>query len=142
MAQPDIPPVNLDYAFTIRLETSGRIAFDGPMRSRVFEPVSGGEVFGPKFNGRVVPQSGADYASNNMMDAHLMLQASDGIWVYMNVIGYEHTVTDDGTPYFRVSPYFDTPAGPHEWLGKTVFIAHAERFHNPGYLMLHVYALL
>lgn len=142
MAQSEIPPVNLEYAFTIRLETSGRIAFEGPMRSRVFEPVSGGEVFGPKLTGRVVPQSGADFATNNMMDAHLMLQASDGTWIYMNLIGYEHNVTDDGSAYFRVSPYFDTPVGPHEWLSKTVFIGKAERFHNPGYMLMHIHALL
>jgi hypothetical protein len=142
MAQPDIPPVNLEYAFSIRLETSGRIEFEGTMRSRVFEPVSGGEVFGPRLTGRVVPQSGADFATNSMMDAHMMLQASDGTWIYMNLVGYEHNVTDDGSPYFRVAPYFDTPAGTHEWLSKTVFIARAERFHNPGYTLMHVYALL
>ena len=142
MAQPDIPAVNLDYAFTIRLETSGRVEFEGRMRSRAFEPVSGGEVFGPKLTGRVVPQSGADFATNGMTDAHLMLQAADGTWIYMNLVGYEHNVTEDGSAYFRVAPYFDTPAGPHDWLGKTVFIARGERFHNPGYLLLHVYAML
>ena len=141
MAQADGPLIDLDYAFSIRLATSGRIEFEGPMRSRVFEPVSGGEVFGPRLQGRVVPQSGADYATNNLMDAHLMLQASDGTWIYMNLIGYEHKVTADGSPYFRVAPYFDTPVGSWDWLGKTVFIGTAERHHNPDQMLMHIYAL-
>ena len=141
MAQADVPKIDLDYAFSIRLATSGRIEFEGPMRSRVFEPVSGGEVFGPRLQGRVVPQSGADYATNNLMDAHLMLQASDGTWIYMNLIGYEHKVTADGSPYFRVAPYFDTPVGKWDWLGKTVFIGTAERHHNPDQMLMHIYAL-
>ncbi|HTQ99158.1 MAG TPA: DUF3237 family protein [Candidatus Acidoferrum sp.] len=139
MAQPDVPSIDLDFAFSIRLETGGRVEFEGPMRSRVFEPITGGEVFGSRLSGRVVPQSGADFASNNLMDAHLMLQASDGTWLYMNLFGYEHKVTPDGSPYFRVAPYFDTPAGAWEWLGKTVFIGTAER--HPNQLLVHVYAL-
>ena len=59
----------------------------------------------------------------------------------MNLIGYEHNVTADGQPYFRVAPYFDTPAGAHEWLSKTVFIGRGERRHNPDQMLLHVYAL-
>ncbi len=141
MAQADVPRIDLDYAFSIRMETGGRVAFEGSMRSRVFEPVTGGEVFGPRLQGRVVPQSGADFASNNLMDAHLMLQASDGTWIYMNLIGYEHTVTADSSTYFRVSPYFDTPVGTWDWLSKTVFIGKAERRHNPDQILMHIYAL-
>lgn len=141
MAQSEVPEIGLDYAFTMRLETGGRVEFEGTMRSRVFEPVTGGEVTGPRLNARVVPRSGADFASNSLMDAHLMLQANDGTWLYMNLIGYEHKVTADGSPYFRVAPYFDTPTGSHEWLSKTVFIGTAERQHNPDQLLVHVYAL-
>ncbi len=141
MAQPDIPQINLDYAFTMRLQTNGRVAFEGAMRSRVFEPVIGGEVFGPRLSGRVVPQSGADYATNNMMDMQLMLQAEDGTWIHMNLVGYENT-NPEGVPYFRVSPYFDTPTGDWEWLSKTVFIATGERQQAANQMVFHVYALL
>lgn len=142
MAQPDIPEINLGYAFSIRMESGGRIKFEGPMRSRVFESASGGEVWGPRLQGRVVPHSGADYASNDMMNAHMMLQVSDGTWLYMNLVGYEHNVTEDGSSYFRVSPYFDAPAGPHEWLAKTVFIGTGERHQNPDHTIIHCYELL
>ena len=142
MAQPEVPPLNTEYAFSLRIENSGRIEFTGQMRTRTFEPATGGEVWGPKLQGRVVPQSGADFASNGLMDAHMMLQAADGTWIYMNLLGYEHTITEDGSPYFRVAPYFDAPAGPYEWLAKTVMIGTGERFHNPGYTQFHFYEVL
>lgn len=142
MAQQDIPAINHAYAFSMRINNSGHIEFQGPMRSRTFEPTSGGEIWGPKLEGRVVPRSGADFASNGMMDAHMMLQTSDGSWVYMNLLGYEHTVTENGSTYFRVSPYFDTPAGPHEWLSKTVFIGIGERHSNPSHTIIHFHEIM
>ena len=140
MAQQEIPDIQLRYAFSIRIDDSGRIAFQGPMRSRSFQPVSGGEIWGPRLQGRVVPQSGADYASNNLLEAHLMLQASDGTWIYMNQLGYEHEA--EGEPYLRVTPYFDTPEGPHEWLAKTVIVGTGERHSNPNHSIFHYYELL
>jgi hypothetical protein len=142
MAQPDIPGIDLEYAFSMRIDSGGRLVFNGEMRTRVFEQANGGEIWGPKLQGRVVPQSGADFASNNQMDAHLMLQASDGTWIYMNLLGYEHEQTDDGSPYFRVTPYFDTPEGHWAWLAKTVFIGAAERHHNPAHTLIHFHQLL
>lgn len=142
MAQEDIPAIDHQYAFTMRIESEGHIEFQGPMRSRTFEPTAGGEVWGPKLEGRVVPRSGADFASNHLMDAHMMLQASDGTWIYMNLLGYEHRETADDSTYFRVSPYFDTPKGPHEWLAETVFIGIGERHHNPDYTLIHFHEIL
>lgn len=142
MAQSDIPGIDLDYAFSMRIDSSGRLLFNGEMRTRVFEPASGGEIWGPKLQGRVVPQSGGDFGSDSLMDTHLMVQASDGTWIYMNLLGYEHDLTDDGSPYFRVTPYFDAPEGPWAWLAKTVFIGHAERHHNPAHTLIHFHQML
>lgn len=146
MAEQDsagaVPGIDLEYAFSMRINSGGRLQFQGEMRSRVFEPASGGEIWGPKLQGRVVPQSGADFASNGLMDSHLMLQASDGTWIYMNLQGYEHDNTDGGAPYFRVTPYFDTPQGPWAWLAKTVFVGIAERYHNPAHTLIHFHQLL
>src|SRR5690606_42055348 len=125
-----------------RIESAGRIEFEGEMRSRAFEPVDGGEVWGPRLQGRVVPRSGADYASNDLLDAHLMLQASDGTWLYMNLLGYEHDLAEEGGNYFRVTPYFDAPSGPWEWLAKTVFIGTGERHSNPAHLLIHFHEVL
>lgn len=139
--QEDIPAINHNYAFSMRIDSEGRIEFQGEMRSRTFEATAGGEIWGPKLQGRVVPRSGADYASNDLMDAHMMLQAGDGTWIYMNLLGYEHAITDDGSPYFRVAPYFDSPEGPHAWLAKTVFIGIGERHHNPDHTIIHFHEI-
>lgn len=142
MAQQDIPEIELAYAFSIRTNNSGRVDLEGAMRSRRFEPAASGEIWGPKLQGRVVPQSGADFASNGLLDSHLMLQASDGTWIYLNQVGYEHNDTDNGEPYFRVTPYFDSPTGPYEWLSKTVFLGTGERFTNPNHTIIHYYEVL
>jgi len=141
MAQQEaIPAIDHQYAFSMRIESEGRIEFQGEMRSRTFEPTGGGEVWGPRLQGRVVPKSGADFASNNLTDAHMMLQASDGTWIYMNMLGYEHH-DDDGNAYFRLAPYFDSPTGPHAWLAKTVFIGIGERHHNPDHTIIHFHEI-
>lgn len=142
MAQPDVPALDLDYAFSMRIDSSGRLQLEEEMRTRVFEPATGGEVWGPKLQGRVVPQSGGDYAGNNLMDAHLMLQASDGTWIYMNLQGYEHTHTEDGSAYFRVTPYFDAPQGPWAWLARTVFVGTAQRQQQAAQTLIHFYQVL
>ena len=137
-----VPGIDHEYAFSIRIDSSGRLQFQGEMRSRVFEPASGGEIWGPKLQGRVVPQSGADFASNGLMDSHLMLQASDGTWIYMNLVGYEHQETEDGSDYFRVTPYFDAPEGSWAWLAKTVFVGIGERHHNPAHTLVHFHEVM
>ena len=40
MAQAEVPSIDLEYAFSMRVDNSGRIQFEGPMRSRVFEPTT------------------------------------------------------------------------------------------------------
>jgi hypothetical protein len=60
----------------------------------------------------------------------------------MNLLGYEHADTEDGSPYFRVAPYFDAPRGPHEWLAKTVFLGTGERHSNPAHTIIHCYEVL
>lgn len=141
MATPDTPSIDLEHAFSIRFELGGHINFSGAMRSRTFEPVVGGEIFGPKLQGRVVPQSGADYSSNGLMDTRLMLQSAEGIWIYMDQCGYE-LEQEDGSPYYRVSPYFDTPQGSLEWLAKTVFLGTGERQTSPSQVLIHYYEVL
>src|SRR5690606_1744421 len=52
MAQQDdtatVPAIDHAYAFSIRIDSAGRLEFQGEMRSRAFEPASGGEIWGPK----------------------------------------------------------------------------------------------
>lgn len=110
----DIPPPDLDFstatppamefAFRIRLFFKERIRFDPrtPQGGRVYVPPAGGDIVGPRLNGRVVPYSGADWARGRSdgaaeLNAHYMLEADDGTPIYINNRGFLYG-RQDGVP--------------------------------------------
>ena len=150
----DIVPIKLEYVFQIRIDFKERVSFQGPHGSRAYVPAISGVIEGPRLQGRVVPHSGADYAGNGRLNAHYMLQASDGTMIYINNTGYLYPA--DGKPidrndpswggdrefYFRCTPVFDTPIGPHDWLTRTVIVGTGQRHANPDYTIFTYYAVL
>jgi hypothetical protein len=123
----------------------------------------GSTVFGPRLNGRVVDYSGADWAlvrADGIIeaDAHYMLEADDGTRIYIHNRGYVYpALTRPGAtpgstvtigPYFRCTPYFRAPDGPHEWLNRTVIVGVGKRFPKvkaedpPDHSMFRYYAIL
>jgi len=86
-------------------------------------------------------------------DARYLLEAEDGAIIYMQNYGYrwarsaavaeklrrnEEVGWDDY--YMRVTPRFDAPAGPHEWMSQHVFVGVAEKM--PGANRIHYFVLL
>jgi hypothetical protein len=147
----NIPKIELEYVFSVRIYFKERIDFVGPRGGRGYVPPASGEVWGPRLNGRVVPYSGADYAifqdlrSGIKINTHYMLQADDGTWIYIRNLGYLHRQPAvngvEQKPYFRMTPYFDAPAGPHEWLTRTVILGTGERRSNPDHSLFTYYAV-
>jgi hypothetical protein len=149
-----IVPIKLEYVFQIRIDFSERVSFATPNGRRSYVPAVSGVIEGPRLQGKVVPHSGADYAGNGRLNAHYMLQASDGAYIYINNTGYLYPV--DGKPldrndpswggdrefYFRITPVFDTPVGPHDWLTRTVIVGTGKRHANPDYTIFTYYAVL
>ena len=84
----EVVPIKLEYVFQIRIDFSERVSFDTPNGRRAYVPAVSGVIEGPRLQGKVVPHSGADYAGNGRLDAHYMLQASDGTMIYINNTGY------------------------------------------------------
>jgi hypothetical protein len=169
--QEPVPPIDLDFAFQIHIDFKERIRIAGPMRNNVWVPAAGGTIKGPKLNGKVVAYSGADYGGEFGLDAHYMLQADDGTYIYIHNMGYLYALNNPpgtrGTPeagaaavqeqgsqsfeapsskdvpmYFRITPYFNAPVGPHDWLTRTVFVGTGERFQNPDYTLFTYYEVL
>jgi len=150
----EIEPIKLEYVFQVRIEFSERVSFDTPNGRRAYVPAVSGIVRGPRLQGIVVPRSGADYAGNGRLNAHYMLQASDGAMIYINNMGYLYP--KDGKPidrndpswggdrdfYFRITPYFDTPVGPHDWLTRTVIVGSGKRYAKPDHTVFTYYAVL
>jgi Protein of unknown function (DUF3237) len=150
----EIETIKLEYVFQIRIDFKERVSFATPNGRRAYVPAMSGVIEGPRLQGRVVPRSGADYAGNGVLNAHYMLEASDGTMIYIHNTGYLYPM--DGKPidrndpswggdrpfYFRCTPYFDTPVGPHDWLTRTVIVGSGKRHANPDYTIFTYYAVL
>ena len=99
----EIEPIQLEYVFQVRIDFAERVSFETPTGRRAYVPAISGVVEGPRLRGRVVPHSGADFAANGRLNAHYMLQASDGAMIYIHNTGYLYPA--DGKPLDRSDPY-------------------------------------
>ncbi|MBV7411112.1 DUF3237 domain-containing protein [Maritimibacter sp. DP1N21-5] len=149
----EVPELKLEFAFRIKILFKDRHFFTGPKGRRAFVQPFGGVVEGPLLNGKVVPLSGADWAQNGQLNAHYMLEADDGTLIYLNNLGYlyrtDGEVTDPKNPlwskdvpsYFRLTPYFDCPTGPHDWLTRHVVVGTGQRHDDPDHTMFHYWVV-
>ena len=158
MTNPEPVPAEaaLDLRFTHAFDI--RINFD---KRWLIGPISGGAnvgytsigagstVSGPRLNGKLVDYSGADWPIVRHdgvveLNAHYMIEADDGAKIYIRNQGYVHGPlrksgqTDAEPPaipgYFRCTPYFRAPEGPHDWLNRTVIVGVGQRrpYSKPG----------
>ncbi len=139
-------PLKLTHVFDIRIDFKDRWII-GPIHpggpSQGYTSVLKGKVDGPRLQGRVVDVSGADWPVVRAdgvveLNAHYMLEADDGARIYIQNRGYVYSprAEADGQAaragYFRCTPYFRAPHGPHEWLNRTVVIGGGERHPDPA----------
>lgn len=148
-----------EFAFTVSIQLSKAMYLSpgnmGAERAAVY--VESGEFEGPTIKGKVLPFSGADWPlvrPNGVIDfdARYLLQADDGTLIYMQNRGYRWSspevlarlqrqeAVDPGEYYMRVSPKFDVPQGPHDWLDRHVFVGVAEK--TPGSNRIHYFKVL
>lgn len=142
MTTPVTP--TLEFVFEIRADVSPALqAGPGKLGERRHIAIPGGTVAGPRLNGRILP-GGSDWAlvrrdGASVVDAHYPVQADDGTPIYVHNRGLrvaEGAVLErlrrgeavaPHEVYFRTSPVFDAPDGPHAWLSERVFVASAAR---------------
>ena len=149
-----------EHAFTISIELSAPHWIKPPARgdTRAAIYAASGEVAGPRLNGRVIPMSGGDFPLSRPngvidFDARYLLEADDGAVIYLENRGYRWARSEGAGVrisrneeagfdeyYMRVTPRFDAPAGPHEWLSKHVFVGVAEKL--PGANRIHYFVVL
>jgi Protein of unknown function (DUF3237) len=155
---PDIPKVGLRWAFSATVFFADRIMIGSPV-PRGYTSVGGGEIWGPKLQGRVLPASGADYYKGTF-NTYYMFEASDGALIFIHNRGTMRrfqgppeagkpltpvTTADPATPgwmRFRATPVFTAPVGPHDWMNKTVFVANSQRQSNPDHTVFTYYEVL
>lgn len=94
----DLPPVrdmagvSYRWAFSVSVFFAERIAIESPFR-RTFVPAVGGDIWGPRLQGSVVPYGGADFGGGGgPLDAQYMFQAADGAYIYINNRAYMRRV--------------------------------------------------
>lgn len=142
----------LEHVFDIEVLFGADREIFGPLPSgdsQGYTPAIGGTISGPRLTGSVVPHSGADYALVRPdgvieLKAHYLLEAEDGTKIYIQNLGYL-VRAQPGNPqpsYFRVTPYFRVPQGPHDWLSRTVIVGGGERRTNPDRTLFRYYALV
>lgn len=146
-ADGDPLALRFEHAFDIRINFDRRWALGpvyGDTRQGYTSLGAGSTVSGPLLNGMLVDHSGADWPiirgdSVVELNAHYMLRADDGTLIYVRNLGYVHgpinvDAGNDETKtipaYFRCTPYFRAPAGPHDWLNRTVIVGVAQRKPN------------
>lgn len=149
-----------EHAFTISIELSNpyyiKPSARGDTRAAIY--AVSGKVEGPRLNGTVVPMSGGDFPlarENGVIDfdARYLLEADDGAIIYLQNVGYRwakddaiaarmraNEVVSFDDYYMRVTPRFDAPAGPHEWMSRHVFVGVAEKV--PGANRIHYFVVL
>jgi hypothetical protein len=105
--------------------------------------ITGGEAFGPKIRGEVLP-GGADFQvirANGVIEltARYVIRADSGALIYVENSGLRHGPpnamellrsgkdVDPSLVYFRTAPRFETSASEFEWLTKHLFIGTAKR---------------
>ncbi len=147
----------LEYAFSIAITLTSatylKPTVTGQVRAAVY--AKEGTISG-KISGIVVPMSGGDWPlirQDNVIDfdARYMLKLDDGTDIYMQNRGYRwasdevlekqkrNEPVDFSEYYMRVSPKFDVPAGPHDWLSKHIFVGVAEK--TPGANCIHYFCV-
>ena len=150
------PAPGLTYVFSLRGELSPPVEqgeIDGKLKR--FIGVTGGTVYGPQLQGRVLP-GGGDWqaiAPGGLTEvlARYSIQASDGTVIAVTNAGVrtaEPAVLDkliggvEVEPdqyYFRTSPRFDVRPGPHEWLRRKLFVARGIR--KPDHVIVDFYVV-
>jgi hypothetical protein len=142
----------LEHVFDVEVLFGGDRTIFGPLPgggSQGYTPAIGGTIAGPRLNGKVVPNSGADYAlvrddGTIELQAHYLLEADDGTRIYIQNRGYLVRAAEGAAQlsYFRLTPYFRVPQGPHDWLTRTVIVGGGERRSDPDRSLFRYYALL
>jgi hypothetical protein len=155
----DVLECKLELAFHLRMDFGVRLKF-GPGRVgivRGYTGIVGGAISGPLLFGRVIPHSGGDWPffmpdGTVYFEAKFVLEAADGTQILLNNRGLRHAPPDILAKmnafervdplhyYFRVAPTFDAPAGPHDWLNRTIIMGGAER--NEAFSNFSYYALV
>lgn len=137
-----VPP-GLTFVFRIEAEIDHpRSAGPSAHGERLHIPILGGQVRGPKLQGRILP-GGSDWPvigpdGNSRIEAHYTIEAEESTLIYVvnkairvsspevtaRLRSRQHVLPSEY--YMRGVPVFDAPDGPHQWLRERLFVCTIE----------------
>lgn len=132
--------VALEYAFRLTAH------YDAPQLSRTprgtfrYQDIVSGEMSGERVKATVYPDSGGQYDIVRAdrirdVDAHFMLKADNGEWLYLEHVGYRR---NDG--YYRAIAYIEADLkGAYEWMNNTTFVVTANESADQREVVFHYY---
>ena len=110
----------VDFLFRLNALVSPPISVsNGPQGSRMIIPAAGGDIEGPKINGKVLSGPGAEWATlrpdgSLKADVRLVLETDDGAVILMT---YNGIATPEGESLsVRTAPLFETGDPRYSWL--------------------------
>ena len=131
---PAIP--KFDHAFRLSLKFCGSLfAIPRPLGIRALN-IASGTAKGPKFDAHVADDGGELMVirPDGILDwdSRMMLCAKGGAMIYLRARGHIMAGIEGARTFetgelsaskLQLSPYFDTPKGPHDWMTRSGFIA-------------------
>lgn len=144
MEQKKAPELEFVMSVRITLGTLKRLGNVTNGGQRCFINILEGTFEGPNIKGKVLPDTGGDYARVRPdgtldFDARYLLQEEDGTIIYLQNRGYRwgseevmkklslRQDVDISEYYMRTSPTFEVEAGRHDWLSKHIFVGIGEK---------------
>jgi hypothetical protein len=133
--------VRLEYAFQLRAHYDPPAVSHTPKGSFRYQDIASGEVHGEHLKATVYPDSGGQYDTlrpdkTRDVDAHFILKADNGEWIYMEHVGYRRA---DG--YYRAIAYVEADTkGAYDWVNNTTFVVTAQESADQREVVFYYYA--
>lgn len=139
--------MKLEFALEMQISLGQRIHIqvaDDYKRGAVL--IESGHFVGPDLSGKIVPSSGGDFPmvradGGGRFESQYLLQTDDGAVILKRSTGVRHAPPEvvkqllGGEPvdphsyYMRMTPRFEAPSGPYDWMNRTIFVGVGRR--NP-----------
>lgn len=150
--------LNFEHMFDVAIEISRMIrvgdTFNG---TRMIADVAGGEVTGPKLQGRVLEGAAGDWVVLRRdgvlsLDVRLTIQTHDDALILMRYHGFRHgpaevmerlnrgEQVDPAEYYFRTAPTFETGDERYYWMNNIIAVGIGDRL--PKGPLYHVHQVL
>lgn len=139
--------MRLEFALEMRIALGPRVHIEVAERyTRGAVLIDSGTFSGPGLSGRIVRGSGGDFPlvwpdGGGRFESQYLLETDDGAHILKRSTGVRSAPpevvrallageqVDPQSYYMRMTPRFEAPAGPHDWMNRTLFVGVGQR--NP-----------